>query len=108
MAGVAAHVSDNILGEVIATRPSLTVADKTGRVSLSLPQTTELQAKHANGPFSSDYDDEDKYPGPTEEELKTLRKVAANMPLASFALCWVEFTERASYYGAKAVFSSFV
>lgn len=95
---------------MIATRPSLTVEEKTGRVSISLPHNTEAQAKGANRSISDssdDYDDEN-YPTPTEEELKTLRKVAANMPLVSFALCIVEFAERASYYGAKAVFSNFV
>lgn len=111
MTGVAAHASDNILGEVIATRPPLAVDDKTARVSLSLPHTAELQTKNANESFSSLSDDDDgdeRFPAPTEEELKTLRKVAANMPLVSFALCWVEFAERASYYGAKAVFSNFI
>lgn len=48
------------------------------------------------------------YPIPTEEELTTLRKVAGSLPLVSFALCLVEFAERASYYGAKTVFSNFV
>lgn len=45
---------------------------------------------------------------PTEEESKTLRKVAGSLPLISFALCLVEFAERASYYGAKTVFSNFI
>lgn len=48
------------------------------------------------------------YPLPTEEESKTLRKVAGSLPLVSFALCLVEFAERASYYGAKTVFSNFI
>jgi hypothetical protein len=113
MTGIAAHASDNILGEVIATRPPLAVDEKTGRVSLSLPHTTELQTKQVNESFSNlsdddDDDDDENFPAPTEEELKTLRKVAANMPLVTFALCWVEFAERASYYGAKAVFSNFI
>ncbi|KAJ5151106.1 uncharacterized protein N7482_010358 [Penicillium canariense] len=51
---------------------------------------------------------EDEYQYPTEGESLTLRKVAGNMPLVSFALCLVEFAERASYYGAKTVFSNFV
>lgn len=36
---------------------------------------------------------------PTEEELRTLRKVAGKMPATSYWLCAVEFAERASYYG---------
>lgn len=51
---------------------------------------------------------EDEYPLPTEEEGQTLRKVSASLPLVSFSLCLVEFAERASYYGAKTVFSNFV
>ncbi|RMZ78595.1 hypothetical protein DV738_g3772, partial [Chaetothyriales sp. CBS 135597] len=41
------------------------------------------------------------YVAPTEEEKRTLRKVAGNIPLISFSLCLVEFAERASYYGAS-------
>ncbi len=51
---------------------------------------------------------EDEYQFPTEEESQTLRKVPGNLPLVAFALCLVEFAERASYYGAKTVFSNFV
>lgn len=40
-----------------------------------------------------------EYPEPTEEELQTLRKVAGSIPWISYALCVVEFAERASYYG---------
>ncbi|KAI9043442.1 putative MFS peptide transporter [Aspergillus affinis] len=52
--------------------------------------------------------DSDEYPAPTEDEAKVLRKVAGNLPLVSFSLCLVEFAERASYYGAKTVFSNFI
>ncbi|PKY00452.1 putative MFS peptide transporter [Aspergillus campestris IBT 28561] len=50
----------------------------------------------------------EEHPPPTEEELQTLRKVAETLPLVSFSLCLVEFAERASYYGAKTVFSNFI
>jgi hypothetical protein len=50
----------------------------------------------------------DDYPAPTEEEKASLRKVAATIPLVSFSLCIVEFAERASYYGAKNIFSNFI
>ncbi|KAJ5366855.1 hypothetical protein N7541_000796, partial [Penicillium brevicompactum] len=53
-------------------------------------------------------DADSQYPSPTEEENQTLRKVAGSLPLVSFALCLVEFAERASYYGAKTVFSNFI
>jgi hypothetical protein len=51
---------------------------------------------------------DDEYEFPTEEESQSLRKVAGNLPLVAFALCLVEFAERASYYGAKTVFSNFI
>ncbi|CRG92670.1 Peptide transporter PTR2 [Talaromyces islandicus] len=57
--------------------------------------------------ITSDSSD-DEHPAPTEEESRTLRKVAENLPLVSFSLCLVEFAERASYYGAKTVFSNFI
>lgn len=50
----------------------------------------------------------DDYPAPTEEEKASLRKVPASLPLVSFSLCIVEFAERASYYGAKNIFSNFI
>lgn len=51
---------------------------------------------------------EDEYPLPTADESETLRRIAGSLPLVSFSLCLVEFAERASYYGAKTVFSNFI
>lgn len=34
---------------------------------------------------------------PTEEEKKTLRKVAGKLPSVTYLICAVEFAERASY-----------
>ncbi|KAK4503505.1 hypothetical protein PRZ48_004420 [Zasmidium cellare] len=48
------------------------------------------------------------YPEPTEEESRTLRKVADTIPKTAFTLCFVELAERASYYGVKTVFSNFM
>lgn len=70
------------------------------------PQQEQVQKDSTQGPIS-DYT-EDEYPLPTEEESNTLRKVGASLPLVSFSLCLVEFAERASYYGAKTVFSNFI
>lgn len=36
---------------------------------------------------------------PTDEELKTLRRVPGKVPMIAYLLCCVEFCERASYYG---------
>lgn len=45
---------------------------------------------------------------PTEEEQTTLRKVSGKIPWICYAFCIVEFSERASYYGVKGVFSNFI
>jgi dipeptide/tripeptide permease len=48
------------------------------------------------------------YPEPSDEERSSLRKVADHIPTVTFALCIVEFAERASYYGVQSVFSNFM
>lgn len=52
-------------------------------------------------------EDED-HPTPTEQELGTLRRVSDSIPMVIWLLCVVEFSERASYYGAKGVFANFM
>jgi dipeptide/tripeptide permease len=49
-----------------------------------------------------------KFPTPTEEELESLRKIPGSIPWVTWLLCLVEFAERASYYGAKQVFTNFL
>ncbi|EJD51769.1 putative peptide transporter [Auricularia subglabra TFB-10046 SS5] len=44
----------------------------------------------------------------TEEELATLRKVPAAMPWPAIAMCLIEFSERASYYGSTGPFTNFI
>ncbi|KAF7195552.1 Peptide transporter PTR2 [Pseudocercospora fuligena] len=45
---------------------------------------------------------------PTEEELKTLRRVPGKLPIVAYVICFVEFAERASYYGVQQLISNFV
>jgi len=45
---------------------------------------------------------------PTEEERRTLRRVAGKLPTIEYLICAVEFAERASYYGVQPLFSNFV
>lgn len=87
--------------------------DETTRsVSLTLPADAEAALNHTKEESTVaavvGYDDDNEYPAPTEEELATLRKVPAQIRLVSFALCLVEFAERASYYGARTVFNNFI
>ncbi|KAJ5520796.1 hypothetical protein N7463_001249 [Penicillium fimorum] len=74
--------------------------------SLHLGEGLGGDVSQASQASQEPYDDE--FTAPTKEEDQTLRKVAANLPLVGFALCLVEFAERASYYGAQTLFSNFV
>ncbi|BEJ11042.1 hypothetical protein CspHIS471_0104640 [Cutaneotrichosporon sp. HIS471] len=53
-------------------------------------------------------DDRDPALVPTEEDLKTLRRVPAAMPFVGFAMCLIELVERASYYGTSGPFNNFI
>jgi hypothetical protein len=45
---------------------------------------------------------------PTIDEESSLRRIAGPIPWIAFILCFVEFAERASYYGATQVFNNFL
>ncbi|BCS21461.1 putative MFS peptide transporter [Aspergillus puulaauensis] len=45
---------------------------------------------------------------PTDEELKTLRRVPGNLPIVAYLICIAEFSERASYLGVTGLISNFV
>lgn len=45
---------------------------------------------------------------PTEDELKTLRRIPGKMPIVAYLICVVEFCERASYYGVQPLISNYV
>ena len=52
---------------------------------------------------------EDDYEGkPTEEELRTLRRVPGKLPITAYLICTVEFCERASYYGIQPLINNYV
>ncbi|KAI0423668.1 PTR2-domain-containing protein [Xylaria sp. FL1042] len=76
------------------------------RESVSLGRDPESQTDSVGerGPIV----DLDRYPPPTEEERKTLRKVHDSIPFTAWAICFVELAERASYYGAKTVFNNYI
>lgn len=52
--------------------------------------------------------DSEQYPLPTDEERKTLRKVADTIPALAYLLCVAELAERASYYATTTVFTNFI
>ncbi|KAK4453757.1 POT family-domain-containing protein [Podospora aff. communis PSN243] len=45
---------------------------------------------------------------PTEEELKTLRRVSDKIPFNIYTIAFIELCERFSYYGTTAVFTNFI
>ncbi|KAK4684848.1 hypothetical protein P7C73_g5312, partial [Tremellales sp. Uapishka_1] len=61
----------------------------------------EISAAHE---LSSGNDEE----YPSEEELISLRRIAAPMPWIAILMCFVEFAERASYYGSSGPFNNFI
>jgi hypothetical protein len=54
---------------------------------------------------SSSLDDDHS---PTEDENKTLRKVAGSVSWSGYMLCFVEAANNASYYGVTGVFANFL
>jgi hypothetical protein len=45
---------------------------------------------------------------PTEEEMRTLRRVAGTVSWSGYMLCFVEAANNASYYGVTGVFANFL
>lgn len=48
------------------------------------------------------------YKRPTEEEMRTLRRVSGKIPWTAFTVAFIELCERFSYYGTTAVFVNFI
>lgn len=85
-----------------------------GRVSLGREEKIAYEIKQLNvdveaiGERSASIIERETYPPPTEEETRTLRRIADTIPTTAYTLCVVELAERASYYGVKTVFSNFM
>lgn len=45
---------------------------------------------------------------PTEEEMRTLRRVSGNIKWAMYTIAFVELCERFSYYGSSILYTNFV
>ncbi|KAK2748515.1 hypothetical protein FQN57_000648 [Myotisia sp. PD_48] len=68
-----------------------------------------VQAIATNGLHDSD----DEHTGlrreiPTDEEIRTLRRVSDHIPWITFSIAFVELCERFSYYGTTIVFVNFI
>ncbi|CUM67342.1 uncharacterized protein PRCAT00005035001 [Priceomyces carsonii] len=45
---------------------------------------------------------------PTDEELKTLRRIVGSVPTVSYLICLVELAERGSYYSVSEILTNFI
>lgn len=66
---------------------------------LALAET--VPEKHHHDHDGSDLSDDDDYP--TEDEMKTLRRMPDKIPWKAFPIAFVELCERFSYYGTTVV-----
>ncbi|RPA92786.1 PTR2-domain-containing protein [Choiromyces venosus 120613-1] len=64
----------------------------------------EPLAKSEHAPKSMEFDDDQ----PTEEEMKTLRRVSDTIPLGGYLVAFIELTERFAYYGLSAPFQNYM
>ena len=69
-----------------------------------LPAFSKTQTLDAEGRIVTDHG----LVLPTEEDKRTLKRVAGKMPASCYYLCAVEFAERASYYGCFQVYKNFI
>ncbi|RMZ90747.1 hypothetical protein DV736_g2027, partial [Chaetothyriales sp. CBS 134916] len=106
-----AGAQENIAGDAIAARTSIVYDDNkafaaqppTGSIRNSISSQVQKLNRLRRSSSSAR-----QFIAPTEEEKHSLRRVAGSIPLISFSLCLVEFAERASYYGAKTVYTNFI
>jgi hypothetical protein len=115
--------TDRMTGAAGATgatkeQPSQHHAEQAGNTSSTPTETKDFRIEKHESLFSSNEPEpemlikknqavEERRP-PTESERKTLRHVHGSIPWIAFILCFVEFAERASYYGATQVFNNFL
>jgi len=63
----------------------------------------------AHAPYLDNFTMDEDYDGkPTEEELKSLRRVPGSIPIIAYLICIVEFCERGSYYGVQPLIGNYV
>lgn len=58
--------------------------------------------------LSASIDDDAEQRPPTEDEKRTLRKVAGSVSWSGYMLCFIEGANNASYYGVTGVFTNFI
>nr|A0A411KUQ2.1 RecName: Full=MFS-type transporter ucsM; AltName: Full=UCS1025A pyrrolizidinone biosynthesis cluster protein M [Acremonium sp.]QBC88157.1 UcsM [Acremonium sp.] len=76
----------------------------------SVPGDTVVEApeKVVDLEINSVDNDKEHHRAPTRDEIQTLRKVPGSIPATAYLLCFVDFAERASWFGARSVSSNFM
>jgi hypothetical protein len=118
---LSAGIAGETLNDILATRVPTEVAHPHQKNPFGLKdgKATDVDPEYARristvgdvektGERTASVVEREMYPVPTEEEAKTLRKVADSIPITAYMLCLVEFAERASYYGVQTIFSNFM
>lgn len=101
-----AAATQDITADVISTQVPHEVAEPHGPNSFAIADG--VAGEKTGIALTRVTSDDERYPTPTEDEFSTLRKVTDGVPMVIWFLCLVEFSERASYYGAKTVFTNFM
>ncbi|EDO16648.1 hypothetical protein Kpol_529p28 [Vanderwaltozyma polyspora DSM 70294] len=75
--------------------------------STSLQNSDQLEITKV-GDDDIEYDDNQDFVEPTEEEMKTLKHVSGKIPMRCWLIAVVELSERFSYYGLAAPFQNYM
>ena len=91
--------------DVIAHSRQLNIQDE--KVDIA-QQKEEAAARSSEVNSLTTTDDEDYPDKPTEEELRTLRRVSGKIMWSMWTIAFVELCERFSYYGSSVLYTNFV
>lgn len=84
-----------------AAMQGTTFETKAGRGSIDVGKTQTLSS--VRSPESEELDDT-----PSEEDLRTLRRVSGKINWAAYTIAFAELAERFSYYGSSVLYTNFV
>ena len=92
----------------LTLKPPLYIADEEISIERSVSRDEKIPQAQIGEKPPPPYMEAEYEGKPTEEELKTLRRIPGNLPIIAYLICIVEFCERASYYGVQPLISNFV
>ncbi|KAK8247915.1 POT family-domain-containing protein [Phyllosticta capitalensis] len=108
--------SDSVTADILSTKvPSAVAKGYTAETLAGIHDDSSENDNLSDRKFNGNVDtvsvppsSHDEFQPPTAEESVSLRKIPGSIPMVCWLLCIVEFAERASFYGAKTVFSNFL